>query len=71
MHVYFYLMWNEYIHNEFFYLDIMANVTHADLWQQLVFIIYLFKIETDPLLKVICIQHNAISKTRKTTHRDM
>ena len=53
----------------FFYLDIIADVIHADLWQQLVFIGYLFQIKTYLLCKIICTQHNTISKTMKITHR--
>ena len=55
----------------FFYLGIMATIIHGDLWQQLLFIVYLLKIKTYPLCKIICIQYNAISKTRKIKQRDI
>ena len=45
----------------FFYRGIMAAVIHTDLYQQLVFIGFLFKIKTFPFCKIICIQYNAIS----------
>ena len=45
----------------FFYLGTIPAVIHTDLWQQLVFNVYLFKIKTDPLCKIIYIQYNAIS----------
>ena len=59
------------IKDTFFYLGIMAAIKHANLWQQLLFIVYLFKIKLYPLCKMICIQYNVISKTRKITHRGM
>ena len=55
----------------FFYLGIMAAVIHAELWQQLLFTVYLFRFETYPICRIIRIQYNAISKSRKITHRDM
>ena len=44
----------------FFYLGIMAAVIHADLWQQLLYIVYLLKIETYPLCKIIRMQYNTL-----------